>query len=47
MNDGKKTKTQKHKNKTAFKITFDSQALDLQRKVSLAKYIFNLFPVYV
>lgn len=37
MNDGRKKKPQKHKNKTAFKITFDTQALDHQKKVSLNK----------
>ncbi len=34
MNDGRKKKSQKHQNKTAFKIIFDSLALDKQKKVS-------------
>jgi hypothetical protein len=38
MNDGKKKKPQKHQNKRAFKIVFDQQAIDHQKKVSLAKY---------
>jgi hypothetical protein len=37
MNDGKKKKPQKHQNKRAFKIVFDQQAIDHQKKVSLAK----------
>jgi hypothetical protein len=38
MNDGKKKKPQKHQNKRAYKIVFDQQAIDHQKKVSLAKY---------
>lgn len=41
MNDGRKKKPQKHKNRTAFKITFDTQALEQQKKVSLNKYYFS------
>jgi hypothetical protein len=43
MNDGKKKKPQKHQNKRAFKIVFDQQAIDHQKKVSLAKYFNFLF----
>lgn len=35
MNDGHKKKPQKHQNKMAFKIQFDTQALEKQKKVSL------------
>lgn len=35
MNDGHRKKPQKHQNKTAFKIQFDTQALEKQKKVSL------------
>ena len=42
MNDGRKKKPQKHKNRTAFKITFDTQALEHQKKVSLNKYLYKL-----
>lgn len=35
MNDGKKRKPQKHQNKKAFKIEFDTLSLDIQKKVSL------------
>lgn len=35
MNDGKKRRPQKHQNKTAYKIKFDTLALDIQKKVSL------------
>ena len=35
MNDGRKRKPQKHQNKTAFKIQFDTKALETQKKVSL------------
>ena len=38
MNDGKKRKAQKHQNKTAYKIKFDTKALDTQKKVSLHLY---------
>lgn len=34
MNDGKKKKPQKHQNKQAFKIVFDSLATEHQKKVS-------------
>lgn len=34
MNDGHKKKQQKHQNKTAFKIIFDTQALEKHKKVS-------------
>lgn len=47
MNDGRKKKPQKHKNRTAFKITFDTQALEHQKKVSLNKYIFSYEKVSV
>lgn len=36
MNDGKKRKPQKHKNKEGFKIKFDTLALDIHKKVSLS-----------
>lgn len=36
MNDGHKKKAQKHQNKTAFKIQFDTLALNIQKKVSLS-----------
>lgn len=32
MNDGKKKKPQKHQNKQAFKIVFDSLAIEHQKK---------------
>lgn len=35
MNDGRKKAAPKHKNKTAFKIQFDTLALDIHKKVSL------------
>ena len=35
MNDGCKKKPQKHKNKSAFQIQFDTMALEKQKKVSL------------
>jgi hypothetical protein len=34
---GTKKKPQKHQNKTAFKIVFDTQALEKQKKVSYKK----------
>ena len=43
MNYGKKRKPQKHQNKTAFKIKFDTKALDTQKKVSLHLYDLHLF----
>lgn len=37
MSHAGKKKSQKHQNKVAFKIVFDTQALDMQKKVSLKK----------
>ena len=36
MNDGRKRKPQKYQNKTGFKIKFDTQAIEYQKKVSMA-----------
>lgn len=38
MNDGRKKKTQKHQNKTAFKIQFDPLAQEIHKKVSFKGY---------